>query len=77
MPRFFVVTRVVCNRCGRHGPGVPGEYDAKSAAVEQAKAKGWTKRRQSTLYQYDHYCPGCSADPPMPHPPIVELSTDH
>lgn len=53
MPRFFVVTRVACNRCGCLGPGISGEYDAKSAAVQQALAKGWTMRRESTIYAYE------------------------
>lgn len=74
MPRFHVVTKVVCNRCGRLGPGTSGQYDRHSVAVERALARGWTKTRISSLYQYDYYCPGCSADPPMP---IMELSTDH
>lgn len=74
MPRFHVVTRVMCNTCRRVGPGVSGEHDEKSAAVTRAIERGWTKRRESTIYQYDYYCPGCSASFARS---IMELSTDH
>ena len=61
MPRFFVMTRVMCNKCGRLGPGISGHPARYNAAVEYALERGWTKRRESTIYQYDYYCPGCSA----------------
>ena len=78
MPRFHVVTRVVCNKCGRRGPGLAGEHDEKSAAVTRAIERGWTKRREGTIYQYDYYCPGCSAKMAAALVlPIMELSTDH
>ena len=71
---FRIVTRVVCSRCGRYGPGVVAPIAHQSEAVIRAMAKGWTKHREGTHDMYQYYCPGCSAKPPMP---IMELSTDH
>lgn len=77
---FRIVTQAVCSRCRRAAPGVVGSTAQYSDAVQQALAKGWTKRRASALYAYQYYCPGCSAhhDAIMEERfPIMELSTDH